>query len=65
MWSTQQSVRRRRPVLTSDVKFAAEDAIRTDLAFRYVVFEVALQAGARTKEISDTVGYALPGAHAA
>jgi 2-isopropylmalate synthase len=43
-----------------DVEFAAEDATRTDLSFLHQIFEVALEAGASTLEIPDTVGYATP-----
>jgi 2-isopropylmalate synthase len=45
---------------TSDVEFSAEDATRTDPAFLCQVVAVAIQAGATTINIPDTVGYAHP-----
>jgi len=46
--------------LCGDVEFSAEDATRSDLAFLYDVAEAAVQAGASTINLPDTVGYALP-----
>jgi 2-isopropylmalate synthase len=46
--------------LTSDVQFSPEDASRTDRVFLYRVVEAVIKAGARTVNIPDTVGYALP-----
>ena len=43
-----------------DVEFSAEDATRTDLAFLARVAEAAIEAGARTINLPDTVGYAHP-----
>ena len=43
-----------------DVEFSAEDAMRSDLDFLTEVVRVAVQAGATTINIPDTVGYALP-----
>jgi 2-isopropylmalate synthase len=43
-----------------DVEFSAEDATRTDIGFLCKVMEVAIEAGATTLNIPDTVGYALP-----
>jgi len=43
-----------------DVEFSPEDASRTEPTFLYEVLEAALQAGATTLNIPDTVGYALP-----
>jgi 2-isopropylmalate synthase len=43
-----------------DVEFSAEDATRTDLAFLCRAVEAAIEAGATTINIPDTVGYALP-----
>jgi 2-isopropylmalate synthase len=45
---------------TDDVEFSAEDATRTDPAFLCQVVAVAIQAGATTINIPDTVGYAHP-----
>jgi 2-isopropylmalate synthase len=45
---------------TDDVEFSAEDATRTDLAFLCRVVQAAVDAGARTINIPDTVGYAHP-----
>jgi len=45
---------------TDDVEFSAEDAIRSDPDFLCRVCEAAIEAGARTINIPDTVGYALP-----
>ncbi|HTP26398.1 MAG TPA: 2-isopropylmalate synthase, partial [Anaeromyxobacteraceae bacterium] len=43
-----------------DVEFSCEDAARTELEFLCEVSERALEAGATTLNIPDTVGYALP-----
>ena len=43
-----------------DVEFSAEDATRSDLDFLIEVVRVAVEAGATTINIPDTVGYALP-----
>ncbi|MFA4015763.1 MAG: hypothetical protein RUDDFDWM_000856 [Candidatus Fervidibacterota bacterium] len=45
---------------TDDVEFSAEDATRSDVDFLCKVFEVAIDAGATTINIPDTVGYAMP-----
>lgn len=45
---------------TDDVEFSAEDATRSDPDFLCRVFEAAIEAGAATLNIPDTVGYALP-----
>lgn len=45
---------------TDDVEFSAEDATRTDLAFLCRVVEAAIDAGATTVNIPDTVGYTHP-----
>jgi 2-isopropylmalate synthase len=47
-----------------DVEFSAEDAARTELDFLAEVVERAIDAGATTINIPDTVGYALPNAFA-
>ena len=45
---------------TDDVQFSPEDASRSDPAFLHEVLRVAIQAGATTLNIPDTVGYATP-----
>jgi len=45
---------------TDDVEFSPMDATRADPAFLVDVIRAALAAGARTINIPDTVGYALP-----
>jgi 2-isopropylmalate synthase len=47
-----------------DVEFSAEDSARTELEFLAEVVERAIEAGAGTVNIPDTVGYALPGTFA-
>jgi 2-isopropylmalate synthase len=46
--------------LTDNVEFSAEDASRSDRDFLCRVLEAAIQAGATTVNVPDTVGYALP-----
>jgi 2-isopropylmalate synthase len=46
--------------LTDNVEFSAEDASRSDREFLCRVLEAAIEAGAETVNIPDTVGYALP-----
>jgi len=46
--------------LCDDVEFSPEDATRSDPDFLYQVLEAAIQAGATTLNIPDTVGYAIP-----
>ncbi len=43
-----------------DVEFSAEDASRSEPAFLARVIEAAIEAGATTVNIPDTVGYAVP-----
>src|SRR6516165_723195 len=43
-----------------DVEFSPEDAARTELDFLAEVVEKAVEAGATTVNIPDTVGYAVP-----
>ena len=43
-----------------DVEFSAEDAARTDLDYLQDVVRATVQAGARTVNIPDTVGYCFP-----
>ncbi len=45
---------------TDNVEFSAEDASRSDRDFLCKVFEAAIEAGATTVNIPDTVGYAIP-----
>jgi 2-isopropylmalate synthase len=45
----------------ADVEFSPMDATRADPDFLVDIVRVALAAGARTVNIPDTVGYALPG----
>lgn len=47
--------------LCGDVEFSAEDASRSDPDFLCRVVEAAIEAGAGTINIPDTVGYAAPG----
>jgi len=46
--------------LCDDVEFSPEDAARTEPDFLAEVVEKAIAAGARTVNIPDTVGYAMP-----
>jgi 2-isopropylmalate synthase len=48
-----------------DVEFSCEDATRSDPTFLADVFRAAARAGARTLNLPDTVGYALPSEFAA
>lgn len=43
-----------------DVEFSPMDASRTELTYLYEVVEAVIAAGAKTVNIPDTVGYALP-----
>jgi 2-isopropylmalate synthase len=43
-----------------DIEFSPEDATRTDPDFLVTVCEAAIQAGATTLNLPDTVGYCLP-----
>jgi 2-isopropylmalate synthase len=45
---------------TSNVEFSAMDATRSEVTFLSAVVEAAVQAGATTINIPDTVGYAIP-----
>ena len=45
---------------TDDVEFSPQDATRTDFAFLIDIVAAAVEAGATTVNIPDTVGYALP-----
>jgi 2-isopropylmalate synthase len=48
-----------------DVEFSAMDATRSDVDFLAEVLETAIQAGATTINVPDTVGYSLPTEYAA
>jgi 2-isopropylmalate synthase len=48
-----------------DVEFSPEDATRTDPDFLVKVCEVAIEAGATTLNLPDTVGYCIPQDYAA
>src|SRR5947209_6071736 len=45
---------------TDDVEFSAEDATRTDLDYLEEVSKAVVEAGARTVNLPDTVGYSVP-----
>lgn len=45
---------------TSDVEFSAEDATRSDVDYLCQVIQEAIEAGATTINIPDTVGYTTP-----
>ena len=46
--------------LTDNIEFSAEDGSRSDRDFLCKVFEAAIEAGATTVNLPDTVGYAIP-----
>jgi len=46
--------------LCEDIEFSPEDAGRTEMDFLYEVLGVAIEAGATTLNIPDTVGYTIP-----
>lgn len=54
-----RAVRRARN-LVSDVEFSCEDAGRSEIDFLCRIIEAAIDAGATTINIPDTVGYAIP-----
>ena len=45
---------------TDDVEFSAEDAVRSEMDFLVRIFDAVIQAGARTLNVPDTVGYSIP-----
>jgi 2-isopropylmalate synthase len=49
---------------TDDVEFSAEDATRTELAYLQEVCQAVVEAGARTVNLPDTVGYSVPDEYA-
>ncbi len=48
-----------------DVEFSAEDATRTDPGYLCQISQAVIEAGARTVNIPDTVGYTVPDEYAA
>jgi len=50
---------------TDDVEFSAEDAGRSEIDFLVRIFEAVIQAGAKTINVPDTVGYNVPEQYAA
>jgi len=58
----EQAVRavKRARQYTDNVEFSAEDAGRSELDFLCRIFEAVINAGARTINIPDTVGYNMP-----
>ncbi|HKV40953.1 MAG TPA: 2-isopropylmalate synthase [Blastocatellia bacterium] len=50
--------------LCGDVEFSAEDATRTEERFLCEIVKAAIEAGATTVNIPDTVGYTTPGEYA-
>ncbi|HEV2973382.1 MAG TPA: 2-isopropylmalate synthase [Solirubrobacteraceae bacterium] len=51
--------------LCEDVEFSPEDGSRSDVEFMAEVIQIALDEGASTINVPDTVGYALPSEYAA
>jgi 2-isopropylmalate synthase len=51
--------------LVDDIEFSPEDACRSEPAFLYQVLERAIEAGATTVNIPDTVGYTTPAEYGA
>src|SRR6202046_3205416 len=47
--------------LTEDVEFSPEDGSRSDIEFMAEVIQIALDEGATTINVPDTVGYTMPG----
>ncbi len=48
---------------TKDIEFSPEDASRTELEFLEEITQAAVEAGATTINLPDTVGYAMPKAY--
>ena len=46
--------------LTDDVEWSCEDGTRTDMDFMCKIVELAINSGAKTINIPDTVGYTIP-----
>ena len=51
--------------LCDDVEFSPMDATRSDLEFTAEVLQIALDEGATTINVPDTVGYSMPDEYAA
>ena len=49
---------------TDDIEFSAEDATRTDIDYLEQVSQAVVEAGARTVNLPDTVGYSVPSQYA-
>ena len=45
---------------TDDIEFSPMDASRTELDYLYQILQTAIEAGATTLNIPDTVGYSIP-----
>ncbi|MBN3859655.1 2-isopropylmalate synthase [Neisseriaceae bacterium PsAf] len=45
---------------TDDIEFSAEDGFRSDMDFLEKIFTAAIEAGATTINMPDTVGYSIP-----
>ena len=56
---------KRAKALVKDVEFSPEDASRTEPEFLARVVQAAIDAGATTVNIPDTVGFAVPEQYAA
>ena len=50
---------------TDDVEFSPEDGSRSDIAYMAEVIQIALDEGATTINVPDTVGYTMPDEYAA
>jgi 2-isopropylmalate synthase len=50
---------------TDDVEFSPEDGSRSDVPYMAEVIQIALDEGATTINVPDTVGYTMPGEYAA
>jgi 2-isopropylmalate synthase len=50
---------------TEDVEFSPEDGSRSDVEYMAEVIQIALEEGATTINVPDTVGYTMPGEYAA
>jgi 2-isopropylmalate synthase len=50
---------------TDDVEFSPEDGSRSDIAYMAEVIQIALDEGATTINVPDTVGYTMPSEYAA
>ena len=50
---------------TDDVEFSPEDGSRSDVEFMAEVIQIAIDEGATTINVPDTVGYTMPDEYAA